>query len=218
MSARKLYFESVQLGDELPALAKSPIERVQLVRYAGASGDFNPVHVDETYARASGMPSVVAPGMLIMGYLGQLLTDWARGGQLRSYSVKFIKLCWPNDVVVCKGRVIERLGQAGRYLVGVELRAENQKGELVMKGQAHVQLFYSQEDESRQRAGQAPLVVEVPRQSLLEVSLPADVPLAPPLEGSRKVPAARKQSARRATLKPSGARRSPPKRRANPRA
>jgi acyl dehydratase len=166
MPARKLYFEAVRVGDELPALAKSPIDRVQLSRYAGASGDYNPVHVDEVYAKSVGMPSVYAPGMLVMGMLGQLVSDWGRGGQLRRYNVRFIKMVWPADTVVCKGRVTDRHGQAGRYFAEIDLWAENQRGELVMKGAAQLQLFYSLEDENRQRSGQAPLVVDVPRESL----------------------------------------------------
>ena len=166
MPARKLYFEAVRVGDELPALAKSPIDRVQLSRYAGASGDYNPVHVDEVYAKSVGMPSVYAPGMLVMGMLGQLVSDWGRGGQLRRYNVRFIKMVWPADTVVCKGRVTDRHGQGGRYFAEIDLWAENQRGELVMKGAAQLQLFYSLEDENRQRSGQAPLVVDVPRESL----------------------------------------------------
>jgi acyl dehydratase len=104
MPPRKLYFESIRVGDELPAIAKAKVDRVQLARYAGASGDFNPVHLDELYAKSVGMPSVYAPGMLIMGMLGQLISDWARGGQLRRYNVRFIKMVWPGDTVVCKGR------------------------------------------------------------------------------------------------------------------
>lgn len=167
MPARKLYFESVRVGDELPALAKAPVDRVQLARYAGASGDFNPVHVDETYAKSIGMPSVYAPGMLVMGFLGQLMSDWARGAQLRKYSVKFIKIVWPGDTVVCKGRVTDRWGDQGRYFAEIDLWAENQKGELVMKGQTTIQMFYSLEDETRQRSGQPPIMVTVPRESLL---------------------------------------------------
>jgi acyl dehydratase len=184
MPARKLYFEAIRVGDELPALAKAPIDRVQLARYAGASGDYNPVHVDEVYARSVGMPSVYAPGMLVMGMLGQLLTDWARGGQLRRYQVRFIKMVWPGDVIVCKGRVSDRHGEGGRYFVEAELWAENQRGELVMKGQAALQLFYSLEDENRQRAGHAPIVVEVPRESLL------DLPTTASEDDSRRVTAA----------------------------
>ena len=172
MPARKLYFEAIQVGDELPALAKAPVDRVQLVRYAGASGDFNPVHVDEVYARQVGLPSVYAPGMLVMGFLAQLVSDWARGAQLRRYSVRFIKMIWPGDTVVCKGRVTDRFGENGRYFAEIELWAENQKGELVLKGHSQVQVFYSLEDENRQRAGQTPIIVNVPRQSLIHPPLP----------------------------------------------
>jgi len=182
MPARRLYFEGVHVGDELPALAKAPVDRVQLSRYAGASGDFNPVHVDEVYARGIGMPSVYAPGMLVMGFLGQLVSDWARGAQLRKYGVRFIKMVWPGDTVVCKGRVTDRAGEEGRYYAELELWAENQKGELVMKGQSQIQLFYSLEDETRQRAGQPPIVVNVPRQSLITHPPPPPPVAAPKIE------------------------------------
>lgn len=177
MPARKLYFEAVRVGEELPALAKTPVDRVQLARYAGASGDFNPLHVDEVYAKGLGMPSVYAPGMLIMGFLGQLLSDWGRGAQLRRYSVKFNKIVWPGDTVVCKGRVTDRWGEDGRYYAEIDLWAENQKGELVLRGQAQVQMFYSLEDENRQRGGQPPIVVNVPRESILSAPPPSPAPM-----------------------------------------
>jgi acyl dehydratase len=197
MAPRKLYFESVRLGDELPAVAKAPIDRVQLARYAGASGDFNPVHVDEAFAKSMGMPSVYAPGMLVMGFLGQLVSDWARGAQLRKYTVRFIKMVWPGDTVVCKGRVTDRWGEAGRYFAEIDLWAENQKGELVMKGQSQIQMFYSLEDENRQRSGQAPVVVNVPRQSLIQqVASPEPKPVesGPP---KKATPAPAKKAAAR---------------------
>ena len=188
MPARKLYFESIRVGEELPALAKAPVDRVQLSRYAGASGDYNPVHVDEIYAKSVGMPSVYAPGMLVMGMLGQLVSDWARGGQLRRYNVRFIKMVWPGDTVVCKGRVSDRWGTGGRYFVEIDLWAENQRGELVMKGGSQIQLFYSLEDENRQRSGQAPIVVEVPRESLAaaQAATPATAAQGAPEEGEEE--------------------------------
>lgn len=207
MPARKLYFEAVRVGDELPALAKAPIDRVQLARYAGASGDFNPAHVDEAYARAAGMPSVYAPGMLVMGFLGQLISDWARGAQLRRYTVRFVKMVWPGDTIVCKGRVTDRYGEGGRYFAEVDLWAENQKGELVIKGQSQIQLFYSLEDENRQRAGQPPIVVDVPRQSIL---VPPPAPPAPEpapekkvaVSGAKKAPSREKAAKKATALKP----------------
>jgi acyl dehydratase len=170
MAARKLYFENVHVGDEIPAMAKAPVDRVQLARYAGATGDFNPIHVDEVHARGLGMPSVYAPSPLGMGFLGQLISDWARGALLRKFGVKFIKIIWPGDTLVCKGRVSDRFGQDGKYFVELDVWAENQKGELVLKGTATLQVFYSGEDENRFKTGQPPIVVNVPRESILAVA------------------------------------------------
>jgi acyl dehydratase len=201
MASRKLYFEAVRVGEELPALSKTPVDRVQLARYAGASGDFNPVHVDETYAKSLGMPSVYAPGMLIMGFLGQLVSDWARGAQLRRYSVKFSKIVWPGDTVVCKGRVTERWGDEGRYFAELDLWAENQKGELVLRGGAQIQLFHSLEDENRQRSGQPPLVIPAPRESILPPAPPAPPaprkePVTTPVSGVKKATSQKSQALR----------------------
>jgi acyl dehydratase len=159
-------------------MAKSPVDRVQLARYAGATGDFNPLHVDESYAKSLGMPSVYAPSPLGMGFLGQLITDWARGAQIKRFTTKFIRLIWPGDTLVCKGRVSDRHGENGRYHIELDVWAENQKGELVLKGTATLQVFYSSEDENRQRQGQAPVVVNVPRESIL-------VPVEPPKPGKK---------------------------------
>jgi len=167
MPPRKLYFENVRVGDEIPAMAKAPVDRVQLARYAGATGDFHPLHVDEAYAKTLGMPSVYAPSPLGQGFLGQLITDWARGAQIRRFSTKFIRLIWPGDTLVCKGRVSDRHGENGKYAIELDVWAENQKGELVLKGAATLGVYYSSEDENRQKAGQAPLVVNVPRENIL---------------------------------------------------
>lgn len=170
MGARKVYFENVHVGDEIPAMAKAPVDRVQLARYAGATGDFNPIHVDEVHARSLGMPSVYAPSPLGMGFLGQLISDWARGALLRKFGVKFIKIIWPGDTLVCKGRVSDRFGQDGKYFIDLDVWAENQKGELVLKGGATLQVFYSSEDENRFKTGQPPIVVNVPRESLVNAA------------------------------------------------
>jgi acyl dehydratase len=204
MAARKLYFEAVRLGDELPPLTKGPVDRVQLARYAGASGDFNPVHVDEAYARSLGMPSVYAPGMLVMGILGQLVSDWSRGAQLRKYQVRFSKIVWPGDTVVAKGRVMERWGDTGRYFAEVDLWAENQKGELVLRGSALVQLFYSMDDENRQRSGQPPLVVPAAKESLhAPPPRPPESRPPPHAQGLAKksAPPARKATAKKSARK-----------------
>ncbi len=177
MPPRKLYFENVRVGDELPAMARAPIERVQLARYAGATGDFNPLHVDEQAARAAGMPSVVAPNTLGLGFLAQLVGDWARGAQIKRLACRFSRMLWPGDTLVCKGRVADRHGQDGRYFIEVDVWAENQKGELALRGSVTLKVFYSVEDENRFRMGQPPLIVSVPRESIR--AAPAASPAAP---------------------------------------
>lgn len=172
MPPRKLYFENIRIGDELPAMAKSPIDRVQLARYAGATGDFNAVHVDEVAARAAGMPSVVAPNTIGMGFLGQLVGDWARGAHVKRLSCRFSRMLWPGDTLVCKGRVADRHGQDGKYYLELDVWAENQTGGLVIRGNVTLKIFYSVEDENRFRLGQPPLIVNVPRESIRAIPTP----------------------------------------------
>ena len=167
MPPRKIYFENVRVGDELPAMAKSPVDRVQLARFAGATNDFNPLYVDEVHAKSLGMPSVYAPSLLGMSFLGQLVGDWARGATLKKFTVKFIKMLWPGDTLVCKGRVSDRHGDGGKYFIELDVWAENQKGELVLKGLSTLRVYFSSEDENRQKAGQPPLLVQVQRESIL---------------------------------------------------
>jgi acyl dehydratase len=158
--ARQLYFEAVKVGDELPPIVKPPVDRIQIARYAGAAEEYGPLHVDEAFARNAGFPSVLAPGMIAMGFLGELVVDWLRGARLRRFSARFVKIVWPGDVLSARARVTERrFEEGGRYLVDIETWAENQRGELVVRGTVTAQLYYSAEDEARQRAGQPPLVV-----------------------------------------------------------
>jgi acyl dehydratase len=158
--ARQLYFEAVKVGDELPPIVKPPVDRIQIARYAGAAEEYGPLHVDEAFARNAGFPSVLAPGMIAMGFLGELVVDWLRGARLRKFSARFVKIVWPGDVLSVRGRVTDRrFEEGGRYLVDLETWAENQRGELVARGNVTAQLYYSAEDEARQRAGQPPLVV-----------------------------------------------------------
>ena len=160
LTARQLYFEAVKPGDELPPLVKPPVDRLQIARYAAAAQDWNPLYIDEPFAKNAGFPSALAPGMIAMGFLAELAADWVRGARLRRFGARFVKIVWPGDVLTARGRVTDRrFEEGGRYAIDVEVWAENQRGELVVRGAATFQLYYSAEDEARQRAGQPPLVV-----------------------------------------------------------
>jgi acyl dehydratase len=141
--ARSFYWSELRVGDDLPPLTKPAIDRVQIVRYASASGDFNRLHLDEPFAHALGFPGLFAPGMLAMGFVGQLLSAWLRRGHVRRLFARFVKIVWPGDELTCRGRIAELRRDAGACYADVELWAENQKGELVLKGQATCELYES---------------------------------------------------------------------------
>jgi acyl dehydratase len=193
LTTRQLYFEAVKVGDELPPLIKPPVDRLQIARYVGAAGDFNPLYVDEPHAKSAGFPSTRAPGMIAMGFMGELASEWVRGARLRRFQSRFVKIIWPNDVLTARGRVTERRFEPnGVYTVDIEVWAENQKGELVARGLATFQLYYSAEDEARQRAGQPALLVTLEEEEARLARLSrAQVPRPPmpprPLQPARPV-------------------------------
>ena len=141
--ARSFYWSELRVGDDLPPLTKPMVDRVQIARYAAASGDFNRLHLDEPYAHSVGFPGMFAPGMLAMGFIGQLLTAWLRRGHVRKLSARFVKIVWPGDELTCRGRIGELRREQGACYADVELWAENRKGELVLRGQATCELYES---------------------------------------------------------------------------
>jgi len=139
MKYAKVYAEDVQIGTEMPALVKPPVQQIQLTRYAGASGDFNPIHQDAAFAKAAGMGDVFAHGMLSMGFVAQSVTDWLGVGTVRKIGVRFAALVRLGDVITCRARVVAKRPPKegdGPHLVDLELWAENQKGEKVVTGKA----------------------------------------------------------------------------------
>jgi len=136
----KVYIEDVQVGMSLPQLTKGPLRKIQLVRYAGASRDFNPIHVIEEPARQAGLGGVIAHGMLTMAFVGQMLTDWAGVDRLRRFGVRFSAMVRPADVITCKGAVIDKCAQDGDQLITCEVWAENTRGEKVVQGNAVLSL------------------------------------------------------------------------------
>jgi acyl dehydratase len=129
------YYEDVSEGDELPALVKGPLAEVDLVRYAGASGDFNPIHTVPRIAREVGLDGVIAHGMLIMAYAGKLLTDWAGPNALREFNVRFTGMTEPGETLVCEARITKKEESGGEGLVRGRLTVKSQADEsLKLKG------------------------------------------------------------------------------------
>ena len=128
------YFEDVDEGDDIPPFVVEHLTRTDLVRYAGASGDFNPIHHDQTFAEAAGNPTVFAHGMLSAGFLGKCVTDYVGVQRLRRFKVRFATRVWPSDIVTCKGKVTKKYVADGAHLIDGEVQALNQKGEVAVYG------------------------------------------------------------------------------------
>lgn len=121
------YFEDVQVGDSLPELVRGPVTHLGLVRYSGACGDFNPIHTVPEVARSVGLDGVIAHGMLIMAYAGQMLTNWAGPSALRRFKVRFSGMTAPGESVRCEAQVTRLIDDdpSGEALV---------EGRLTVKG------------------------------------------------------------------------------------
>jgi acyl dehydratase len=139
MSANpKVRASQLKVGDTRELRLVEKLTRTQIVMYAGASGDFNPIHHDETFAtKAAGYPSVFAHGMLTMGMTGRLLTDWLGDGVLTEYGVRFVRQVWPGDTLTATGTVTA-VGDDGS--VEIEVTTSNQNGEPVVAGRARAVL------------------------------------------------------------------------------
>ncbi|MBN9477330.1 MAG: hypothetical protein ABS43_03380 [Bordetella sp. SCN 67-23] len=134
------FFEDVEVGQTLE-LEKPAITRLQIAKFAGASGDFNPSHVDEDIARdVGGMGGVFAHGMIGMGFLGQLLTDFLWDRPLRMFSTRATVIVRPGDSLTCRAKVVRKRVDDEDNLVEFELEAVNQKGEVTHTGKAEAVL------------------------------------------------------------------------------
>jgi len=134
MEKKVLYLEDIRAGDEAPPVVVANITRTHIVKYAGASGDFNPIHHDELYAIRGGNDRVFAMGMMTAGFLSHMITDWVGDGKLRKYKVRFARQVWPGDTVTCKGKITKQYTQGGKNYMEADVFAENQRGEKVITG------------------------------------------------------------------------------------
>ena len=128
---------NVEVGAKQSKVVADGLFRTQIVQYAGASGDFNPLHTDEVFTtKIAGYPSVFAHGMLSMGLTGTLLTDALGNGTLRTFGVRFRSQVWPGDVLTATATITEVTKQDNETLVALDVETVNQKGEIVVSGTA----------------------------------------------------------------------------------
>ena len=140
MAQPKVLFDDIEVGYEMPQLVKNPITETQLVMYAGASGDFNPIHTVHAFGEKAGFGGVIGHGMLSMGFAGQFMTNWVGVKAVKKLAVQFRAVTKPKDVITVSGTVVKKYTEAGQNLVDCEFLATNQKGDKIIIGTATAEL------------------------------------------------------------------------------
>ena len=132
--------QEIAVGDRLVGKTFAPISRHTLALYCGASGDHNPIHVDLDFAQKAGFPDVFAHGMLVMGYLGQALTDAVRPDAIRSFSTRFAAITRLGAQLTCEGAVTEIFEADGERRARLALTTRDATGEIKLAGEAIIAL------------------------------------------------------------------------------
>ena len=134
MSLRK---SQLSVGDVHEEVVVDDLTRTQIVMYAGASGDYKPIHSDEIFAtQVAGYPTVFAHGMLSMGLTGKMLTNFVGDGRLTKYGVRFTSQVFPGDTLTAKAKVEALREEGGQNLVDLSVETTNQDGKVVISGSA----------------------------------------------------------------------------------
>ena len=132
---------SLKVGDTHSEQLVDDLKRTQLVQYAGASGDYNPVHTDELFTtKVAGYPSVFAHGMLTMGMTGKMLTNYVGDGRLTKYGVRFTRQVWPGDTLTATATVKAIHEEGGKHFVDLDVSTVNQDGAEVVSGYASARI------------------------------------------------------------------------------
>ena len=138
-------FATLEIGDAMPLYTAAPITRTHLVRYAGASGDFNPLHHDETFVKKIGLNNVIAHGMFIMGVAGEAITSWVESKYLRKFSVHFLSMTEPVDLddfentkdratITIYGKVVEKYEENNEKRIRCEIVVHDASGSRKLTG------------------------------------------------------------------------------------
>jgi acyl dehydratase len=130
-----------QKGQELPVVTLPPVTRLQLIKYAGASGDFNPIHTIDEAAEQAGLPGVIAHGMLTMATMGRLFTPYLDRGFIQRFYTRFVDMVFVGDVLTIGGKVVETRSTEEGELISFDVFAKNQKEQVVARGSVDFLLF-----------------------------------------------------------------------------
>ncbi|PGM48996.1 MaoC/PaaZ C-terminal domain-containing protein [Bacillus sp. AFS053548] len=127
----------LQIGDSLKPVVLEPVSRIDLIKYAGASGDYNPIHTIDEEAKKAGLPGIIAHGMWTMGNLAKLFSDYLEVGFIETYSIRFKNMVFLNDVITLNST----LDKVDKNLLHFKVNAKNQNDVSVITGKILFKLY-----------------------------------------------------------------------------
>lgn len=126
----RIGYDDYEVGFELPSLSVGPIKQMDLVRYAGASGDFNPIHNDVNFAKSVGLDGTIVHGMYVMAQLGRVWSNWVTPAQVREFGAKFKGITKPGETLTCTGKIKRKKEKDGEKLIILDLQATGNNGDI----------------------------------------------------------------------------------------
>ncbi|MCM3691223.1 MaoC/PaaZ C-terminal domain-containing protein [Neobacillus niacini] len=127
----------LQIAASLDPIQLEPVSRLDLIKYAGASGDYNPIHTIDEAASEAGLSGIIAHGMWTMGNLSKLFSPFLEEGFVQDYTIRFARMVYLNDVITLKANLVEKAGEVFTFKVA----AENQDGKVVISGVIKFKLY-----------------------------------------------------------------------------
>lgn len=143
---RRLEADEAEVGDRGPEVVFRDLSVPDFVKYAGASGDFNPVHYHESYAKEAGHPDVFAQGMFTAGIAARMVSDWLGLANIKTYRVRATSRIWPGDTITASGQIVDKEEKEETVVIEIEFSVTNQDDEDVMTGGATAKLPSESED------------------------------------------------------------------------
>src|SRR5262245_2992718 len=132
---KRIKFSEYEVGATIPELKTGPVVHMDLVRYSGASGDFNPIHTDPDFAKKAGLNGTIAHGMYVMAQIGRMCTSWANPLQIKYLGVKFKGMTLPGETIQCQGTVKRKQEADGEKLLTISVEALGPDGKARVAGE-----------------------------------------------------------------------------------
>ncbi len=199
----KLYWDSIEKGEQVTPVVKPAVTRVQIAKFAGASQDFSPLHLDDEFAKAAGYGGVFAHGAIGLSFATEALAKWLENGRVLGVSGRFRKLVWPGDSLRMTGMVAEKYELNGEARIDVDVWAENQNHDSVMQGTITCIMWRNDKDEKKSKAPWPPVSPQTIKERRTGKSIPkSDAEAAKAREAAQAVERGRGQAANPPRAKP----------------